>query len=163
MELRRGTFYVLLDGRDGGSIDMHSAIKVPITPGHHTLQVKDGRSTSSGRSFDSADVAIVNCYCHSSRIWPIAPGLLWVFYVSGVRCRSTAHAFAEESVFEERDRRSSSRYERRPVRPRRPGAVRLVGGGRRRETLRSGRRRPSSGRDIGSTPASRPDATPEDH
>ena len=42
MELRRGTFHVLLDGSDVGSIDMHGAIEVPIEPGHHTC--KQGRS-----------------------------------------------------------------------------------------------------------------------
>ncbi|MGH9105142.1 MAG: hypothetical protein ACRDZX_04765 [Acidimicrobiales bacterium] len=69
-ELRRGTFHVLLDGNDVGSIDMHGTIDVSIEPGHHTLQVKDGRSTSSRRSFDAADGAIVNFRCNSSRIWP---------------------------------------------------------------------------------------------
>ena len=39
MELRRGTFHVLLDGNDVGSIDRHQTIEVPIEPGHHTLQV----------------------------------------------------------------------------------------------------------------------------
>jgi hypothetical protein len=71
MELRRGTFRVLVDGNDVGSIDMHGTIEVPIAPGHHTLQVKDDRSTSSRRSFDAADGAIVNFRCNSSRIWPV--------------------------------------------------------------------------------------------
>ena len=71
MELRRGTFDVLLDDNHVGSIDMHGTIEVPIAPGHHTLQVKDGRSTSSRRSFDAADEAIVNFRCNSSRIWPV--------------------------------------------------------------------------------------------
>lgn len=71
MELRRGKFDVLLDGSDVGSIDMHGTIEVPISPGRHTLQVKDGRSTSSLRSFDAVDGVIVNFRCNSSRIWPV--------------------------------------------------------------------------------------------
>lgn len=71
MELRRGPFHVLLDGNDVGSIDMHGTIEVPIEPGHHTLQVKAGRYTSSQRSFDTADGAIVNFRCNGSRIWPV--------------------------------------------------------------------------------------------
>ena len=60
MELRRGTFHVLLDENDVGSIDMHGTIDVPIEQGRHTLQLKDGRSTSSRRSFEAADGAIIN-------------------------------------------------------------------------------------------------------
>lgn len=71
MELRRGTFQVLLDGTNIGSIDMHGSIDVTIEPGRHTLQVKDGRSTSSRRSFEAADGAIVSFRCNSSRIWPV--------------------------------------------------------------------------------------------
>ncbi|MGH9043650.1 MAG: hypothetical protein ACRDVP_02225 [Acidimicrobiales bacterium] len=70
-ELRRGTFHVLLDGNDVGSIHMHGTIDVSIEPGRHTIQVKDGRSTSSRESFDAADGAVVTFRCNSSRIWPV--------------------------------------------------------------------------------------------
>ena len=52
MELRRGTFHVLLDNTDVGSIDTHNTIEVPIEPGHHTpsedrnVEVKAGRYIS---------------------------------------------------------------------------------------------------------------------
>jgi hypothetical protein len=71
MELRRGTFRVLLDGNDVGSIDSHQTIEVPIEPGHHTLQVKTGRYTSGRHPFDAADGDIVNFRCSGARIWPI--------------------------------------------------------------------------------------------
>ena len=71
MELRRGTFRVLLDGKDVGSIDMHGTIEVPIEPGRHTLQVKAGRYTSSRRSFDAADGSMVNFRCNGAVIWPV--------------------------------------------------------------------------------------------
>ncbi len=71
MELRRGTFHVLLDGNDVGSIDMHGTIEVPIEPGHHTLQVKAGRYTSHRHPFDAADGETVNFRCNGARIWPL--------------------------------------------------------------------------------------------
>jgi len=71
MELRRGTFRVLLDGNDVGSIDRHQTIKVPVEPGHHTLQVKAGRYTSGRRPFDAADGEIVNFRCNGAVIWPV--------------------------------------------------------------------------------------------
>jgi hypothetical protein len=71
MELRRGTFRVLLDDNDVGSIDSHQTIEVPIEPGHHTLQVKAGRYTSGRSPFDAADGEIVNFRCSGARIWPI--------------------------------------------------------------------------------------------
>jgi hypothetical protein len=71
MELRRGTFQVLLDGNDIGSIESHQTIDEPIEPGHHTLQVKTGRYTSGRHSFDAADGQIVNFRCSGARIWPV--------------------------------------------------------------------------------------------
>ena len=71
MELRRGTFRVLLDGNDVGSIESNQTIEVPIEPGHHTLQVKEGRYTSHRRPFDATDGDTVNFRCYGGRIWPI--------------------------------------------------------------------------------------------
>ena len=71
MELRRGTFRVLLDGNDVGEIESHQTIEVPIEPGHHTLQVKAGRYSSHRRPFDAAEGQIVNFSCYGGRIWPI--------------------------------------------------------------------------------------------
>jgi hypothetical protein len=71
MELRRGTFHVLLDGNDVASIEWKQTIEVPIEPGHHTLQVKAGRYTSRRHPFDTADGEIVNFHCNGARIWPL--------------------------------------------------------------------------------------------
>jgi len=71
MELRRGTFHVLLDDDDIGSIDTHQTTEYPIEPGHHTLQVKAGRYTSRTRTFDAADGEIVNFRCNGAQIWPL--------------------------------------------------------------------------------------------
>jgi hypothetical protein len=71
MELRRGTFQVLIDGNDVGTIERNKTIEVPIEPGRHTLQVKAGRFSSSRRSFDVADGDVVNFRCNGAIIWPV--------------------------------------------------------------------------------------------
>jgi hypothetical protein len=71
MELRRGTFRVLLDGNDVGSIARHQTIEVPVEPGHHTLQVKTGRYTSGRHPFDAADGETVSFRCNGAVIWPV--------------------------------------------------------------------------------------------
>jgi hypothetical protein len=71
MELRRATFQVLLDGNDVGSIDSHQTIEVPIDPGHHILQVKEGRYTSGRKSFNAAEGETVTFRCNGARIWPV--------------------------------------------------------------------------------------------
>lgn len=71
MELRHGTFRVLLDGNDVGSIERNHTIEVPFEPGQHTLQVKTGRYTSPRSSFEAGDGEIVDFRCYGGRIWPI--------------------------------------------------------------------------------------------
>jgi len=71
MELRRGTFQIGLDGETIGSIDRHQTFQTPIEPGHHELQVRIGRYSSSPQSFDIADGDTINFRCNSAKIWPI--------------------------------------------------------------------------------------------
>jgi hypothetical protein len=71
MELRRGTFYVLLDGNDVESIESKRTIEMRIEPGHHTLQVRTGRYSSRKQSFGAADGEVVNFRCSGARIWPL--------------------------------------------------------------------------------------------
>jgi hypothetical protein len=75
-ELRRGTFHVLLDGNDVGTIEWHQKVEVPLQPGHHTLQVRAGRYASRERSFDAANEEIVNFRC--------AGALIWLLYVASI-------------------------------------------------------------------------------
>ena len=69
MELRRGTFQVLLDGNDIRSIERHETLEEPVDPGHHTLQVTSGRYTSRPCPFDVADGDMVSFRCHGAMIW----------------------------------------------------------------------------------------------
>ena len=71
MELRRGTFDVLLDGKSIGSIEWQDSIETSVEPGTHSLQIRKGRYSSRDRTFDVADDHVANFRCHGSRIWPM--------------------------------------------------------------------------------------------
>jgi hypothetical protein len=46
-EVRRGTYDVVVDGERVGSVEMNHTIEIPVEPGRHTLQVRNGRNSSS--------------------------------------------------------------------------------------------------------------------
>lgn len=70
MELRRGTFDVLVDGKSVGSIERHDAVEMPIDPGRHTLQVRKRRYSSPNRTFDVTEGQMANFRCHGATLWP---------------------------------------------------------------------------------------------
>lgn len=70
MELRRGTYDVLVDGKSVGSIELHDTIEAAIAPGRHTLQIRKGRYSSPNRTFNVADGQVDNFRCHGANIWP---------------------------------------------------------------------------------------------
>ncbi|MGH8301649.1 MAG: hypothetical protein ACRET5_09320 [Steroidobacteraceae bacterium] len=70
MELRRGSFEIILDGTPAGSIERHQTVELQVEPGPHMLQVKAGRYSSTARNFDAADGANISFRCNSSLWWP---------------------------------------------------------------------------------------------
>jgi len=70
-EVRRGTYDVVVDGQVAGSVEMNSTIEIPVEPGRHTLQVRDGRNLSSTRIFDATEGEIVAFRCTGKRFLPI--------------------------------------------------------------------------------------------
>ena len=54
-EVRRGTYDIVVDGRRAGSVDMNDTFELPIEPGRHTLQVRNGRNSSRTQTFDAAE------------------------------------------------------------------------------------------------------------
>ena len=70
MELRRGSFEIVLDGNPAGSIDRNQTVELQVVPGPHTLQVKAGRYTSHAQSFDAADGTNTHFRCNGSIWWP---------------------------------------------------------------------------------------------
>ena len=70
-EVRRGPYDVVFDGQQVGSVEMNSPIEIPVEPGRHTLQVRNGRNLSSTETFDAADGEIVAFRCTGKRFLPI--------------------------------------------------------------------------------------------
>ena len=70
MELRRGTFEIILDGKPAGSIGRHQTVELQVEPGPHTLQVKSGRYSSPVRRFNAADGANISFRCNGAILWP---------------------------------------------------------------------------------------------
>ena len=70
-EVRRGTYDVVLDAERVGSVEMNGTIEIPVEPGRHTLQVRDGRQSSSTEAFDAAEGEFVSFRCTGKRFLPI--------------------------------------------------------------------------------------------
>ncbi|HEX3459808.1 MAG TPA: hypothetical protein VHT49_02785 [Acidimicrobiales bacterium] len=71
VEVRRGTYDVVVDGEGVGSMEMNETFEIPIEPGHHTLQVRNGRNLSRTLSFDAADGQVVGFRSTGKRPLPI--------------------------------------------------------------------------------------------
>ena len=80
-EVRRGTCDVVLDGERVGSLELNEPIEIPVEPGHHTLQVRNGRNSSRTKTFDAAEGETVAFRCSGKRILPI---FLLSFVVPGL-------------------------------------------------------------------------------
>jgi hypothetical protein len=52
VEVRRGTYDIVVDGQRAGSLDMNDTIEIPVELGRHTLQVRSGRNSSRTQTFD---------------------------------------------------------------------------------------------------------------
>ena len=71
VEVRRGTYDVVLDGERVGSVEMNDTIEIPVEPGRHTLQVRNGRNSSRTQTFDAPEGETVAFRCTGKRILPI--------------------------------------------------------------------------------------------
>ena len=69
-ELRRKSFEIVLDGHPAGRIDRNQTVELPVEPGRHTLQVREGRYSSHAQSFDAADSTTVRFRCNGAILWP---------------------------------------------------------------------------------------------
>ena len=70
-EVRRGPYDVVVDGERVGSVEMNHTIEISVEPGRHTLQVRNGRNSSSTQTFDAAEEEIVAFRCTGKRFLPI--------------------------------------------------------------------------------------------
>jgi hypothetical protein len=70
-EVRRGPYEVVVDAERAGSVEMNHTIEIPVVPGRHTLQVRNGRNSSSTQTFDAAEEETVAFRCTGKRFLPI--------------------------------------------------------------------------------------------
>ncbi|HZS15080.1 MAG TPA: hypothetical protein VFC09_10805 [Candidatus Dormibacteraeota bacterium] len=71
VEVRRGTYDVLVDGMPAGSVELNQTVDIPVQPGRHTLQVRSGRNSSRTRTFDAAEGETVAYRCSGKAILPV--------------------------------------------------------------------------------------------
>lgn len=71
VEVRRGTYDVLLDGETAGAVELNKAVELSVEPGRHAVGVRNGRNSSRTLSFDAADGETVSFRCSGKRILPI--------------------------------------------------------------------------------------------
>ena len=71
VEVRRGAFDVVLDGKRVGSVEMNDTFETPVEAGRHTLRVRNGRKSSRTRTFDAAEGEIVAFRCTGKNFLPI--------------------------------------------------------------------------------------------
>ncbi len=71
VEVRRGTYDVVLDGEGVGTLELNDTFEAPVEPGRHTLQVRNGRNSSRTQTFDATDGGLVAFRCTGKRILPI--------------------------------------------------------------------------------------------
>jgi hypothetical protein len=70
-EVRRYAYDVVVDGEKVGSVEMNHSIEIPVEPGRHTLQVRNGRKSSSTESFDAVEGEVLGFRCTGKRFLPI--------------------------------------------------------------------------------------------
>ena len=70
-EVRRGPYDVLVDGKPVGSVEMNDTIEIPVEPGRHTLQIRNGRNSSRTETFDAADGEVIAFRCTGKRFLPL--------------------------------------------------------------------------------------------
>jgi hypothetical protein len=71
VEVRRGTYEVVVDGERDGLLEMNDTIELPIEAGHHTLQVRNGRNLSRTLTFDAAEGQVAAFRSTGKRFLPI--------------------------------------------------------------------------------------------
>lgn len=69
-EVRRHPYDVVVDGKPAGSVEMNDTIEIPVEPGQHTLQLRDGRNSSRTKTFEAAAGETVAFRCTGKSILP---------------------------------------------------------------------------------------------
>jgi hypothetical protein len=70
-EVRRGTYDAVVDGKRAGSVELNETIDIPVEPGRHTVQVRNGRNSSRTKTFSVDEGEIASFRCSGKNILPI--------------------------------------------------------------------------------------------
>jgi hypothetical protein len=70
-EVRRHTYDVILDGERVGAVDMNASTEIPIAPGRHTVQIRDGRKSSGTHTFEAPGGGTISFRCTGKRFLPL--------------------------------------------------------------------------------------------
>lgn len=71
VEVRRGTYEVIVDTQRVGLLAMNDTSEISIEPGRHTLQIRSGRNSSRTQIFDATDGQTVAFRCTGKSFLPI--------------------------------------------------------------------------------------------
>jgi hypothetical protein len=71
VEVRRGTYDVVVDAIRAGSVELHGTFETPVEPGRHTLQIRNGRNSSRIATFDADDGQVIAFRCSGKAILPV--------------------------------------------------------------------------------------------
>jgi hypothetical protein len=71
VEVRRGPYDVVVDGRPAGAVEMNQTIDIPVEPGSHTVQLRSGRNSSRTKAFDVAEGETASFRCTGKNVLPI--------------------------------------------------------------------------------------------
>jgi hypothetical protein len=71
VEVRRGTYDVVVDGTRAGSVELNETFETPIEPGRHTLRIHNGRNSSRTATFDAGERQVIAFRCSGKNILPI--------------------------------------------------------------------------------------------
>jgi len=70
IELRRGTFEVVVDGNMVGAVEPHGIFQAQLEPGPHIVRLQAGRYSSQDCPLEAHDGEHVDLRCHGTQIWP---------------------------------------------------------------------------------------------
>jgi hypothetical protein len=71
VEVRRGDYDIIIDGQPSGTVAMNNTIEIPVAPGSHTLQIRNGRNSSRTTAFEAGENQTIDYRCTGKSFLPI--------------------------------------------------------------------------------------------
>jgi hypothetical protein len=71
VEVRRGTYDVVVDGTRAGSVELNGTFEMAVEPGQQNLKIRNGRNSSRTAAFDAAENQVIAFRCSGKNILPV--------------------------------------------------------------------------------------------